>query len=56
MSLNNLTPKYLKTQFKFRKNSNEFRDAENKLYIPRPRTNYMKQSFAYGGVFKVRKR
>ena len=41
-SLNGLAPEYL--------HSIPFRDAVNKLTIPQPRTNYLRNSFRYSGA------
>ena len=48
--LNGLAPDYLSSKFIQRKDiitSYDFRDSENKLAIPLPRTNYGKNSFSY---------
>ena len=50
-SLNWLVPKYLASKFIKRNESNySLRDSVNKLVIPFPRTNYMKNSFSYSGT------
>ena len=51
-SLNGLAPQYLRDKFVHRNNISNYslRDAENKLAIPLPRTNYMRNSFSYSGA------
>ena len=51
-SLNGLAPQYLRDKFVHRNNISNYslRDEENKLAIPLPRTNYMKNSFSYSGA------
>ena len=49
-SLNRLTPEYMRSLFIFRDTVYSLRDAEGKLNIPKPRTNYLKNSFSYTGV------
>ena len=51
-SLNGLAPQYLRDKFVHRNNISNYslRDTENKLAIPLPRTNYMKNSFSYPGA------
>lgn len=51
-SLNGLTPKYLSSKFVERCDitSYSLRDDTNKLAIPLPRTNYLKNSFGYRGA------
>ena len=51
-SLNGLAPQYLRDKFVHRNNISNYslRDAENKLAIPLPRTNYMKNNFSYSGA------
>ena len=50
-SLNGLVPEYLASKFVTRKVSNyALRDSANKLVVPFPRTNYMKNSFSYSGA------
>ena len=47
-SLNGLVPEYLKSKFIKRNESNySLRDSVNKLVVPFPRTNYLKNSFIY---------
>ena len=49
-SLNGLVPEYLTSKFLTRNESNYYlRDSVNKFVVPFPRTNYMKNSFSYGG-------
>ena len=50
-SLNGLVPEYLTSKFVMRNVSNyALRDSANKLVVPFPRTNYMKNSFSYSGA------
>ena len=50
-SLNGLVPEYLTSKFVTRNVSNyALRDSANKLVVPFPRTNYMKNSFSYSGA------
>ena len=50
-SLNGLVPEYLKSKFVARNVSNyALRDSANKLVVPFPRTNYMKNRFSYCGA------
>ena len=50
-SLNGLAPEYLQSMFKARDSiSYSLRDSEGKLVVPRPRTNYLKNSFSYSGA------
>ena len=50
-SLNGLVPEYLTSKFVTRNESNyALRDLGNKLVVPSPRTNYMKNSFSYSGA------
>ena len=50
-SLNGLVPEYLTSKFIKRNESNySLRDSVNKLVVPFPRTNYMKNSFSYSGA------
>ena len=44
-----MTPEYLSSRFVFRNDVTSFRlrNAENKLALPQPRTNYLKKSFSY---------
>ena len=49
--LNGLVPEYLTSKFVTRNVSNyALRDSANKLVVPFPRTNYMKNSFSYSGA------
>ena len=48
-SLNWLVPEYLASKF-IKRNESNLRDSVNKLVIPFPRTNYMKNSFSYSGT------
>ena len=50
-SLNGLVPEYLTSKFLTQNESNyALRDLNNKLVVPFPRTNYMKNSFSYSGA------
>jgi len=50
-SLNGLVPKYLTSKFiKRNESSYSLRNSVNKLVVPFPRTNYMKNSFSYSGA------
>ena len=51
-SLNNLSPEYLCSKFINRSMTTPytFHDSENKLAIPLPRTNYLRNSFSYSGA------
>jgi len=47
-SLNGLVPEYLTSKFVTRNETNyALTDSVNKLVVPFPRTNYMKNSFSY---------
>ena len=50
-SLNDLAPEYLSSKFVKRNETRySLRDSVNKLFVPFPRTNFMKNSFSYGGA------
>ena len=49
-SLNGLTPEYMRSMFIYRDTVYSLRDTEGKLNIPKPRTNYLKNSFSYTGA------
>ena len=51
-SLNGLAPDYLRNKFTDRSTISryELRDSKNKLAIPMPRTNFLKNSFSYKGA------
>ena len=50
-SLNGLVPEYPTSKFIKRNESNySLRDSVNKLVVPFPRTNYLKNSFIYSGA------
>ena len=49
-SLHGLAPEYLRSKFEKRQTAYKFRDYENKLNVPLPRTNYYKNSFSYSGA------
>ena len=49
-SLHGLAPNYLSSLFNQRNISYNLRDNENKLVIPLPRTNFLKNSFRYYGA------
>ena len=50
-TIHKLTPVYLQDIFTSRNTNYELRDAENKLYLPKPRTVDLKRSFSYSGAF-----
>ena len=43
-------PRYLQEIFTLRVSSYELRDFENKLFVLKPRTDYLKRSFGYSGA------
>ena len=45
-----LAPNYLCNMFTPRTLSFDLRDASQKLYLPRPRIDYLKLSFSYSGA------
>ncbi|CAB3999982.1 RNA-directed DNA polymerase from transposon X-element, partial [Paramuricea clavata] len=51
-SLNGLAPDYMHSMFVNRDSVNPYslRNTENKLAVPKPRTNYLKNSFSYSGA------
>ena len=50
-SLNGLVPEYLSSKFiKRNKKNYSLRNSVNKLVVPFPRTNYMKNSFSYSSA------
>ena len=51
-SLNGLAPEYLRSKFIAWSHTTSFtfQDSVNKLTIPQPRTNYLRNSFRYGGA------
>ena len=50
-SLNGLVPEYLSSKFVKRNETRySLRDSVNKLFVPFPRTNFMKNSFTYSGT------
>ena len=51
-SLHGLAPDYLCSMFTDRNSITRYtlRDTENKLAIPKPRTDYLKNSFSYSGA------
>ncbi len=51
-SLNGLAPDYMHSMFVNRDSVNPYslRNTENKLAVPMPRTNYLKNSFSYSGA------
>ena len=50
-SLNGLVPEYLSSKFVKRNETRySLRDSVNKLFVPFPRTNFMKNSFTYSGA------
>ena len=48
--VNKLAPNYLCNMFSPRTLSFGLRDASQKLYLPKPRTDYLKRSFSYSGA------
>ena len=56
-SLNGLVPEYLTSKFIKRNESNySLRDSVNKLVVPFPRTNYMKNSFSQSVILEFRQK
>ena len=51
-SLNGLAPEYLSSKFIARSKTTSYtpRDSVNKLTIPQPHTNYLRNSFRYSGA------
>ena len=51
-SLNGLAPDYMHSMFVNRGSVNPYslRNTENKLAVPMPRTNFLKNSFSYRGA------
>ena len=51
-SLNNLAPSYMRSMFIDRDSLRNYslRATEGKMAIPKPRTNYLKNSFSYDGA------
>ena len=49
-TLNNRAPEYLSNLFIDRNTHYNLRNAGGKLNLPRPRTDYLKRSFSYGGA------
>ena len=51
-SLNGFAPEYRSSKFIARSHTTSyiFRDSVNKLTIPQPRTNYLRNSFRYNGA------
>ena len=48
--VNKLAPNYLCNMFTMRTLPFDLRDASQKLYLPKPRTDYLKRSFSYSGA------
>ena len=48
--VNKLAPNYLCNMFTPRALSFDLRDASQKLYFPKPRTDYLMGSFSYSGA------
>ena len=48
--VNKLAPNYLCNMFTPRTLPFDLRDASQKLYLPKPRTDYLKRSFSYSGA------
>ena len=49
-TLNGTVSRYLQEIFTSRVSSYELSDFENKLFVPKPRTDYLKRSFGYSGA------
>jgi hypothetical protein len=49
-TINKLAPEYLQNLFLFRTTDYNLRNAEMKLNLPKPRTDYLKRSFGYSGA------
>ena len=49
-SINGLAPNYMRSLFTDRISSYSLRDSESRLSVPRPRTNFLKNSFSYEGA------
>ena len=51
-SLNGLAPEYMHSMFVDRDSVNPYllRNTESKLAVPKPRTNYLKNSFSHNGA------
>ena len=49
-TINKLAPEYLQNLFSIRSTDYNLRNAEMKLNLPKPRTNYLKRSFCYSGA------
>ena len=49
-SLNGLDPEYMRSMFIHRGTVYSLRDAEGKVNIPKPRTNYLENSFSYASA------
>ena len=50
-SLNRLVPEYLQLKFVYRNSQYSLRDSINRLALPLPRTNYLKNNFDIAGQF-----
>ena len=50
-TLNDQSPKYLKGIFKPFSTDNGLRNSDNKLALPKPRTDFLKRSFCYSGAY-----
>lgn len=50
-SLHQLAPDYLRSMFTPHRTDYELRNKENKVVLPKPRTEYLKRSFSYSGGF-----
>ena len=49
-TLNGNVPRYLQEIFTSQVSSYELRDFQNKFFVPKPRTDYLKRSFGYSGA------
>ena len=49
-TINKSVPRYLQDLFSLRSCPYGLTDNENKLFVPKPRTDYLKRSFSYDGA------
>ena len=49
-TLNDQSPEYLKDLFKPFSTGYSLRNSDNKLALPKPRTDFLKRSFSYSGA------
>jgi hypothetical protein len=50
-TINKNTPLYLQEMFTESTTGYNLRNSEGKLYVPKPRTDYLRRSFSYSGAF-----